>query len=88
MPHFGPPEKSLCFSFPGKNANRDPHKHFQGDFWGQREGPKRAVFGHKKFNFIFFLPLLMAEQLGVHPKVCHGALAAELKASCLAPNLT
>ena len=35
----------------------DPHKLFGGDFRGQKGGPKRAIFGHKKFSFLFFAVL-------------------------------
>ena len=44
--------------FLGKNAKRDPHKLFREDFWGRKQGPKRAIFYHKKFSLLF-LPLKM-----------------------------
>ena len=41
-PHFGPPEKCLCASFPGKGRKkRDPHKLFRGDFWLKKGVPDR-----------------------------------------------
>ena len=48
----------LCAHFLGKNAKRDPHKLYRGDFGGQKRGPKQAIFGHKKFVDCFFLPLV------------------------------
>ena len=38
---------------------RDPHKLFRGDFWGQKGGPKRAIFSHKKFSLLLFFPALI-----------------------------
>ena len=56
-PILGPQQKSLCASFPGKSRKkRDPHQLFRGDFWGQKRGPKQAIFGHKKFVLFFFCP--------------------------------
>ena len=46
-PHLGPPEKSLCASFPGKQG--DPHKLFRGESWGQKGGPKRAILVYCSF---------------------------------------
>ena len=49
----------MCLISWERTRKRDPHKLFRGDFGGQNRGPKRAIFGHKKFSFLFFfLPLL------------------------------
>ena len=48
------PQKNLCASFRGKDAKRNPHKLFRGEFWGQKGGPKRAFLGHKKSGLLFF----------------------------------
>ena len=55
-PHFGPPEKSSCASFPGKRTQKGTHINFffGGDFGVKRGGPKRATFGQKKFSLLFF----------------------------------
>ena len=39
--------KPLCASFPGKGCKKgDPHKLFQGEFWGRKGGPtQRGSFG-------------------------------------------
>ena len=51
-PHIGPSENSLCASFPGKERKKGTHTNFFGG-----GGPKRAIFGHKKFIVMcFFLP--------------------------------
>ena len=44
MPQFGPPEKSLCASFPGKERKKGTHINFIA---------KRAILGHKKFSLLF-----------------------------------
>ena len=57
-PHFGPPSKKFrCLIYWERTQKRDPHKLFRRDFWGQKEGPKRAVFGH---NSLFFLDNFLA----------------------------
>ena len=37
-----------------RTQKREPHKLFRGISWGQKGGPKRAIFGHKKFSLLFF----------------------------------
>ena len=46
-------------SFPGKECQQGPNiDFFRVDFRGQKQGPKRAILGHKKFGLLFFfLPL-------------------------------
>ena len=51
---MGPHKKVYVPHFLGNNAKRDPHKLFRGNFGGQNQGPKRAIFGHKKFGLLFF----------------------------------
>ena len=55
-PILGLRKKVYVSHFLGKNAKRDPHKLFRVDFWGQKRGPKRAIFGHKKFSLLFSCP--------------------------------
>ena len=50
-PHFGPPEKSLCASFPGKEHKKGTHINSFGWLGGQKGGPKQAIVGEKKFSF-------------------------------------
>ena len=49
-----PPKKLMCLISWERMQKRDPHKLFRGDLWGQKRGPKRAIFGHKKFSLLFF----------------------------------
>ena len=35
----------------------DPHKLFREYLWGQKRGPKQAIFDHKKFSLLFCLAL-------------------------------
>ena len=54
---FGLPQGNVYVpQFLGNDDKRDPHKLFRGDFWGQKAGPKQAIFGCKKF-YCSFLPL-------------------------------
>ena len=54
-PSPGPPEKSSCASFPGKERNKGTHINFLGGgFGGQKRGPKQAILGHKRFSLCFF----------------------------------
>ena len=52
-PNLGPQKKVYVPHFLGKDAKRDSHNLFRGDFGGQKQGPKRAIFGHKKFSLLF-----------------------------------
>ena len=45
--------QSLCASFLGKERKKGPHKFYRGDLGGQKQGPKRAIFGHEMFSFFF-----------------------------------
>ena len=57
-PDFGPPEKKfMCLISWERTQKRNTHKFFRGDFWGQKGGPKRAIFGHKKFSDCFLFAL-------------------------------
>ena len=58
-PIWTPRKKFMCLISWERAQKRDPHKLlFRGHFWGQKRGPKRAIFGHKKFSLLFFfLPL-------------------------------
>ena len=49
-----PRKKFMCLISLERTQKRGPHKLFRGDFWGQKRGPKRAIFGHKKFSLLFF----------------------------------
>ena len=53
-PILGPLEKFIFLISWQRTQNGDPHKLFLGDFWGSKGGPKRAIFGHKKFILLFF----------------------------------
>ena len=58
-PHPKPPilcpqKKFMCLISWERTQKRDPHKFFRGDFWGRKRGPKRVIFGHKKFSLLFF----------------------------------
>ena len=56
-PILGPrkQKESLCASIPGKGRKKGTHiNFFAGDFWGQKRGPKRAIFSHKKFSLLLF----------------------------------
>ena len=59
-PTFGARKKVCVPHFLGKipkeRKKRDPHKLFRGNIWGQKGGPKRAIFGDKKFSLLFFPP--------------------------------
>ena len=44
----------MCLISWERTQKRDPHKLFRGDFGGPKGGPKRAIFGHKKFSLLFF----------------------------------
>ena len=62
-----PPRKKkimcLISYFLGKNAKKGPTSTFSGGFWGQKRGPKRAIFGHRKFSLLFFpCPYFYREQ--------------------------
>ena len=63
-PHLGPPEKSSCASFSGKERKKGTHLNFcRGDFRGPKRGPKQAIFSHRKFSLLFFsLPLVILER--------------------------
>ena len=65
-PNFGRPEKKLCASFPGKGRQKGTHiKGFWGSNTGaQTRGPKRAIFGHKKFSLLFFSLSLPRKRTG------------------------
>ena len=56
---FGPPpktpRKSLCASFPGKGRKKGPTINFFRGIFGVQRGPKRAIFGHKKFSLLILL---------------------------------
>ena len=53
-PNLGPQKKFMCLISWERAQKGDPHKLFRGDFWGQQRGPKRGIFGHKKFSLLFF----------------------------------
>ena len=44
----------MCLISWERTQKGDPRKLFQGEFWGQKRGPQRAIFGHKKFSLLFF----------------------------------
>ena len=53
-PFWAPRKKFVCLVSWERTQKRDPHKLFRGDCWGQKRGPKRGIFGHKKFGLVFF----------------------------------
>ena len=57
-PQFGPPEKILA-SLSGKNKEKWTHIHFFKGILGPKGGPKRVIFGHKKFSSLFSCPLMI-----------------------------
>ena len=79
-PHFGPPrQKSTCLISWERMQKGDPHKFFLGYFWGQKQGPKRTIFGHKSLVYFFSCPYLSgpvirdAARLPSVPKLLHGS---------------
>ena len=56
IPFWAPRKKFMCLISWERTKRRDPHKLCQGDFGGQKGGPKRAIFGHKKFSLISSCP--------------------------------
>ena len=56
-PFWAPSKKFMCLISWERMQNRDPHEIFREEFWDQIGGPKRAIFGHKKFSLLFFLAL-------------------------------
>ena len=57
-PRFGPPEKSLCASFPGKGRKkRDPHKLFRGILGPKNGAPNGPLSATKRLVYCSFLPL-------------------------------
>ena len=73
-PILGPQKEFMCLVSWQRTQKRDPHKLFWGDFWAKNRGPKRTIFGHKKFSLLFFpalirevrnLPLFFSHPLGV-----------------------
>ena len=65
----------MCLISWERTPKRDPHQLFWEDFWGQKGGPKRGIFGHKKFSLLFFvLPLVAVVSLTRSQSVfCGGA---------------
>ena len=56
---LGPPETSLCASFPGKGRKkRDPHKLFRGDFWVKKGVPNRPFSATKSLVYCSFPALI------------------------------
>ena len=66
----------MCLISWGKRTQkRDPqYKLFRGDFRGRKRGAKQAIFAHKKFSLLFFLPSWPASQFTV---AFHGLRAFE-----------
>ena len=55
---FGPPEKSSCASFPGKERQKGTHINFFGGISVSKRGQQTGHFRPQKVEFIvFFLPL-------------------------------
>ena len=48
-----PPKKNDVPHFLGNDA-KGTHINFFGGFWGQKPGPKRAIFGRKNFSLLLF----------------------------------
>ena len=57
-PFWAPRKKLMCLISLESTQKRDPHKLLWGHSWGQTGCPKRAIFGHKKFSFLFFSLLI------------------------------
>ena len=53
-PFGGPRKKFMCLISWERTQKSDPGELFQGDLWGRKRGPKRAIFGHRKFSLLFF----------------------------------
>ena len=53
-PVWAPRKKFMCLISWERTTKGDPHKLFRREFGGQKRGPKRTVFGHKKFSLSFF----------------------------------
>ena len=53
-PFWAPRKKFMCLISCERTQKRDPHKLFWGGFGVKKGGPKRAIFGHKKFSLLFF----------------------------------
>ena len=68
-PFWVPRKKFMCLISWERTHKRDPHKLFGGDFWGQKGGPKRAIFGHKKSSLLFFFLPLQARKTKKSEKV-------------------
>ena len=70
-PSFGPPEKSLCASFPGKERQKGTHINFFGEIIGVKNGVPNGPFSTTKmFSLVFFpalrnLPLSRSKMLSV-----------------------
>ena len=58
-PPSGPPEKSLCASFPGKEHKKGTHINFFGGIWGVKHGVPNGEFSATKSLVYFFFPALM-----------------------------
>ena len=71
-PHFGPPEKSLCASFPGKERKNGTHlKTFSGGSLVKKGVPNGPFWATKVYCFFpppAFLPVLDMRCLGKHNK--------------------
>ena len=59
-PHFGPPEKSLCASSPGKERKKRDEL-FRGDFWVKKGVPIRPVSATKSLVYCFSLHMCVGK---------------------------
>ena len=75
-PQFWTPRKKfMCLISWERTEKGDPHKLFRGDFPGQKGGPKRATFDHKKFSLLFFFVPLEKGPPRNHPEKSSQKLA-------------
>ena len=64
MPHFGPPEKSSCGSFAGKEHKKGTHINFFGAILGSKTGTQTGRFGPQRESLVYcvFPALTLARQ--------------------------
>ena len=69
----------MCLISWERTQKGDPHKLFRGGFLGQKRGPKRAIFGHKKFSGSSFVPAISTRtQKSVLSMISIGDLDADI----------
>ena len=70
-PPFGPPEKGLCTSFPGKGRKKGTHINFFGGIFGVKNGVRNGPFSAtKSLVYCFFLPLNVSNNHELQSESC------------------